>query len=100
MKTNDYTVYLWPGQGYLLNDFKVTDCSSECEALDKVVVHIIENDWTAYFLTEAQYEEMFAEELEEDEQYQNEQYLYVDATMEGAPYPIYLMAENLKIIEG
>lgn len=99
MKTNNYTVYLWPGQGYLLHDFNVANCSNEYEALEKVVVNIIENNWTAYFITEEQYEEMFAEELEEDEQYQDEQYLYVDATMEGAPYPIYLKAENLKIIK-
>lgn len=93
---NEYNVMLWPGAGYCLSEFKC-EASHEEEAIEVVVEQLIRKDLTKYYLTMEEYDELFQDELTADPDFQSDQYLYVDATMEGAPYPVYLLSENIHI---
>lgn len=94
----EYKVYLWCGSGYLLDEFH-TVASCEEEALCNVVAKIVNEKKSCYYLTEEEYSELFAEELADNEEFESEQYVYIDATMEGAESPVYLLIENAKILE-
>lgn len=92
-----YNVYLWPGCGYGLEEFNI-QALNEYEALDRLTACLINENKSAYYMT---LDEMNAAraagsvyEIEPDE---FEGWMYVDATDEGAPYPVYLRIENAKI---
>lgn len=91
-----FKIFLWCGSGYMLDEFFAM-AENEYQALDIVLTDIIEKGYTSYFLTETEYEELFKEELEENPEFESEQYMYIDATMEGAEYPVYLLVENMRI---
>lgn len=84
---NTYTVCAWPGAGYFVHPETVTAGSDE-EALEIYCRIIIdEGKRDLYLLPE--------EVTEEDEE--SGKYIYVDGTMSGAKYPVYLRSENLRI---
>lgn len=93
-----FNVYLWCGCGYCLDCFPVC-ASSEGEALDKVVAEVISAGYTDYYMSEAEMEQS----ISDGDVYafpdfnEVEGWTYIDATMEGAPYPVWLRTENLKI---
>ena len=109
-----YEVGIWPGAGYQLVTFKVY-AANEQEALELVVAdaelhnenllmsipemenHIAE-DWSeecAKFMQEN--EDRDADEYTFAEEYLN--YIYVDATMQGASQPYFINGKNLVINE-
>lgn len=102
---NKAVFYLWSGSGYVLDGpFTV-----ESELLTKwnyfeygielLTAQLIEKELTDYYLTDEQYTELCKElEYNPDDNFGDdlEGWLYVDATMEGALYPVYLRIENLK----
>lgn len=86
---NTYTVAAWPGAGYFVHPETVM-ADSEEEALEIYCRIIIDKGlFNLYLLPEE-----VPEEYEE-----SSLYLYVDGTMSGAKYPVYLRTENLRIIE-
>lgn len=95
-----YEFYLWEGSGYVLDGpFVVNDTDFE-SALDELVAGLIKDGLSEYYLTEAEYDELcdrvgYDRENEVDDL---EGYIYIDATMCGAPYPVYLNTENMKVI--
>lgn len=82
-----FEVGLWSGAGYQLSIYEV-DADCEEEALEKAVVQVENEGSIGLFWDEVEDLEKF-EELGE--------VLYVDATMEGAMYPHYVDATNLRI---
>ena len=84
---NTYTVAAWPGAGYFVHPETVT-AGSEEEALE-IYCRIIIDDGR---------KDLYLEEVTEEDEESGE-YIYVDGTMSGAAYPVYLRAENLRIIE-
>lgn len=93
---NSYNVYLWRGYGYNLHKFQ-TDAANEEEAFEFVTKEVTEKRLTDFFLTEEEFERDFEKELSDNPEYQSEKYSYIDATMIGAEYPVYLLVENSKI---
>ena len=92
----NYKVYLWRGKGYVLDAFD-PQADNEEQALYNVCAQVVNNNLTEYYLTVQQHEE-YLRDLGINEE-QDETYIYIDATMEGANYPVYLIAENMKIIK-
>lgn len=98
----NYTVYLWPGEGYQLYPVEVTADSDE-EALEKAVAQLEKDGMKGFLLDVAETEEegakdgIFDLETGEGSREFDETYLYVDATMEGASKPYYIFSENLRI---
>lgn len=90
-----YSIALWPGYGYVLDSF-TAEGFNEMDALDNVVSRIIKEHYTAYFLT---LEEMDALRMSEglDDDHEPDGYAYIDATMNDAPYPVYLLVANMEI---
>lgn len=86
---NTYTVAAWPGAGYFVHP-ETVKAESEEEALEIFCRIIIEKGLFSLYLLP----EEVPEEYEE-----SGLYIYVDGTMSGAAYPVYLRAENLRIIE-
>ena len=86
MKT--YTVAAWPGAGYFVHP-ETIKADSEEEALEIYCRIIIDDGRKDLYLTP----EEVTEEYEE-----SGEYIYVDGTMSGAAYPVYLRAENLIIL--
>lgn len=91
-----YNVMLWRGCGYLLDVFNVS-ADNEFQALEIVVAELISKGLTSYYFTEEEYTEFFKDELKDNPEFESEQYLYIDATMEGAEFPVYLLVENMRI---
>lgn len=87
-----YIVKLWWGSGYMTDNYNAYAFNEE-EALNYVVAYIEKHDPE----TLAAVDEI-ARENENDE-YFDETFMYVDATMEGASEPHYIWAENLAIAE-
>lgn len=86
---NTYTVAAWPGAGYFVHP-ETIKADSEEEALEIFCRIIIDKGlFSLYLLPE--------EVTEEDEE--SGEYIYVDGTMSGARYPVYLRAENLMILQ-
>lgn len=92
----NYKVSIWPGSGYTVTPFAVT-ADDETQALEKVASQLIKEGKHEYFITDDEYIRMFADELAKDPEFSSDQYIYIDGTTEGAEYPIYINAENLKI---
>lgn len=95
---------LWPGAGYVLDGpFTVesellTDDNLEL-AVELLAAYLIDNNLTDYYLTDEQYIEVCRDCDYNPEDYDGddlEGYLYVDGTMEGAKFPIYLGTENMR----
>lgn len=86
---NTYTVAAWPGAGYFVHPETVM-ADSEEEALEIYCRIIIDKGLFSLYLLP----EEVPEEYEE-----SGLYLYVDSTMIGGKYPVYIRSENLLIIE-
>lgn len=91
-----YRVLLWPGRGYTLDSFYVKADSAE-SALEALSSYLIKEGLTSYYSTESQYEDYLSQVGISEEE--DTSYIYIDGTMEGAPYPIYLLSENMRIEE-
>lgn len=91
-----YNVMLWSGRGYILDVFNA-EAENEYQALDIVVTELINKGLTAYYLTEEEYNELFKDEINNNPEFESDQYCYIDATIEGAEYPVYLLVENMRI---
>ena len=89
-----YRVLLWPGRGYFRDVFYVK-ADSEGSALEALSAYLIKEGLTSYYYTEDEYADYLSEAGISEEE--DTSYLYLDGTMEGAPYPIYLLSENLGI---
>lgn len=94
---------LWPGSGYCLNGPFVVESELLNEnnlelAFELLAAYLIENGLKSYYLTDSEYYDLAKnlglnpEEMMDD----LEGWLYVDGTMEGAKYPIYICTENLR----
>lgn len=91
-----YRVLLWPGQGYFRDVFYVR-ADSEESALEALSAYLIKEGLTSYYYTEAEYADYLSQAGISEEG--DTSYIYIDGTMDGAPYPIYLLSENLGIGE-
>ena len=96
-----YMVRLWPGSGYYLPAFGAYAFNEE-HALECVVAYLEKEGDDSFFCDE--YIEETRRELaeegkdkEEIDEEINNQFCYVDATMEGASEPHYVFWENLAI---
>ena len=89
-----YRVLLWPGRGYYRDVFYVK-ADSEESALEALSAYLIKEGLTSYYYTEDEYADYLSEAGISEEE--DTSYIYIDGTMEGAPYPIYLLSENLSI---
>lgn len=94
-----YSVYLWPGYGYSMDEFRV-EAECEEEAFEKVVAQIVNAGKTAYFeeIDSDFINELYNEPWNNRENGAPDGWLYVDATMSGADRPVYINIENAKII--
>lgn len=86
----NYKIGLWPGFGYTLEEFKVSDAYNEIDALEKLVAELTETGEGEGYLWRKVEEDDEVDEVEEG-------WVYIDATMEGASFPVYLRIENMKI---
>lgn len=89
-----FSVRIWTGKGYYLPAYKVY-ANNEEEALEICVAWLEKNE------PDMLKDDWYQEELEdgEDEEILDSRYVYVDATMEGASEPHYILADNLRIDE-
>lgn len=83
-----YYVSIWTGAGYWTEQFKVY-ADYEEQALEIVVAYAEENAKGLLF---------DVDEIDEEE-IENGLYIYIDATMNGATKPYYVLGENLVIKE-
>lgn len=83
-----YLVKLWSGSGYLIRPFGVYADSYE-EALEKVVAYLDKEGDNSLF-----FDDMVDDT---DEALENDDFLYIDATTEGASEPHWITTENLSI---
>lgn len=101
-------VCLWSGAGYDLAEFYVYIKGDDAQAaLEKTVAYCEQNGYTGFILDTNEIEDMaekdYAEEVANydgdlDEFITNYlNYVYVDATMDGATKPYYVYGENLRI---
>lgn len=86
---NTYTVAAWPGAGNFVHPETVR-AKSEEKALEIFCRRIIDKGFFSLY-------SMPVELTEEDKE--SGKYIYVDGRMSGAKYPVYMRAENLRIIE-
>lgn len=91
-----YRVLLWPGQGYSRDVFYVRANSAE-SALEALSAYLIKEELISYYYTMDEYADYLSQAGISEEE--DDSYIYLDGTMEGAPYPIYLFSENLGIEE-
>lgn len=82
-----YEVGLWGGIGYKLNVFRVY-ANDEETALEKVVAYCEDKGYYGLIYKE-----------DEIPIFEESNYIYVDATTEGAAYPYYVLSENAYIDE-
>lgn len=83
-----YLVKLWCGSGYQIRPFGVY-ADSEEEALEKVVAYLDKEGDNSLF---------FDDIIENtDEALEDDNFLYIDATREGASEPHWITTENLSI---
>lgn len=95
-----YSVNIWSGVGYTTSEYNVY-AGGEQEALELAVKFAEKNNdgcLRSYAEVEEEYEDLDLEDTSLDE-YLDENYVYVDATMEGAEEPWFVLRENLKIEE-
>ena len=97
----NYKIYLWCGCGYELSGpFGVT-AFSEDHALEVLSAKLISEGLKGFYETEEEHEKTreFLGITEDEELDGDYGWYYVDGTMEGAPYPIWIRSENMKIID-
>lgn len=92
-----FKVCLWSGAGYALYDYNVY-AGDEEEALNLAVMYAEQNEDPVIF----SYEEVEQDAAEFDEgdnteEFIDNNYIYVDATMEGAEEPWFVLRENARI---
>lgn len=89
----NYKIMLWPGAGYWLDTFEVAGYSEQ-DALENLVAKLINEGkgegcyWEQIDALENEYSESEIEDMG---------YIYIDATMNGAPYPVYVNLMNASI---
>lgn len=83
---NHYIVMLWSGAGYLMQPFDVY-ANSEQQAVEIVVAYCDNNNLHGYLID--------VEDVEDEE---DNNYTYIDATMEDATKPYYIYS-NVRIEE-
>lgn len=83
---NCYEVYLWTGSGYALDGFMVY-ANNELNALELVVAYCDNKGLYAYLIP--------VEDVEDED---DDQFIYIDATMDGATKPYYIYNE-LRILD-
>lgn len=89
-----YEIHLWPGMGYWLTKFECTAFSEE-QAMEIIAAQLIDEGKSAYYMTWDELLEAKDEECEDEVEYaESLGYMYVDGTMEGAKYPIFVNMEN------
>ena len=84
-----FEVNLWSGVGYQLESYLVHSNDAET-ALEKVV---------AFCEKHHNYSVIFTDDEIDSELVDMDYYIYVDATMEGASKPYYVLSENFSIKE-
>ena len=97
MICKEYKIGLWRGIGYHLDEFNIS-AYSEQHAIEVLVAKLINDECTQYYLTETDFYDLvdtgdvyiIGEDCYEG-------WMYVDATGEGAPYPVFLRTENMNI---
>lgn len=90
----NYNFHVWSGRGYCLDTFAASGFCFD-DALDNLVCDLIAKGKTSYFVTCEEMDRLRDEwGLTENEDLEG--YAYIDATMSGAPYPVYLLVENMK----
>lgn len=97
MKCKEYKICLWSGIGYHLDAFNIS-AYSEQHAIEVLVAELIADGNTQFFETEEDFYALVDDGdvfiIGED---CYEGWMYVDATREGAPYPVFLRTENMNI---
>ena len=97
MKCKEYKIGLWRGIGYHLDEFNIS-AYSEQHAIEVLVAELITDGNTQFFETEEDFYALVDDGdvfiIGED---CYEGWMYVDATSEGAPYPVFLRTENMSI---
>ncbi|MBP5457288.1 MAG: hypothetical protein J6Y37_12380 [Paludibacteraceae bacterium] len=95
-----YEIGLWSGAGYCVSEFEVT-AFSEDHALEVLSERLIREGLTGLYETDEEHEKTreWLGITEDEELEGNYGWCYVDGTMEGAPYPIWVRTENMKIVE-
>lgn len=92
---------LWPGSGYCLDGpFPVSSDLLQRDNLEYAVellaAYLTANNLTDYYMTPDEYESFCASIGYDTDCDDLEGWLYVDGTMEGAKFPIYLNIENMR----
>ena len=88
-----YQIGLWPGSGYNLKLFNMSGTCEE-DAIDNLVTYLVNNNigegqyWRELESLDCEYSE---EEIEEMG------FTYIDATMNGAKRPVYLLIMEMTI---
>lgn len=96
-----WMVRIWPGSGYYLPAFGAY-ATSEQDAVEKVVAYLDQEGDDSFFCDEnvEEMKEELAQEGKDQEEIWKEidnEFCYVDATMDGADEPHYLFWENLSV---
>ena len=88
-----YQIGLWPGMGYNLKLFNMSG-TCEGDAIDNLVTYLVNNN-----IGEGQYwEELESLDCEySEEEIEDMGFVYIDATMNGANRPVYLMIAGMTI---
>lgn len=96
----NYIIYLWCGSGYLLSGPFGAFATCEEQAIEIVTKELIELGLTELYFTAEQYDRLCKDfQYDPGEHFGDdmEGFLYVDGTMEGAKFPVYLRTENMRI---
>lgn len=93
-----YKVCLWNGSGYSLYEYGVY-ANNEEEALNLAVKYAERDEDPVIFSYEEVENEytLLGDDYDTIEDYLDENYIYVDATMEGANEPWFILRENARI---
>ena len=90
-----YQIGLWPGSGYNLKLFNMSGTCEE-DAIDNLVTYLVNNNigegrfWDELESLDCKYSEDEIEEMG---------FTYIDATMNGANRPVYLLTMEMTINE-
>lgn len=95
----NYNIGLWPGFGYTLDVFEILDAFSEIDAIDELVSKMTNTGKgeRLYWYKVQEFEDVVYPELGRGDVDEVEGWMYIDATMSGARFPVYLRVENMKI---
>ena len=88
-----YQIGLWPGMGYNLKLFNMSG-TCEGDAIDNLVTYLVNNNIG---------EGLYWEEIESlereycEDEIEDMGFIYIDATMNGANRPVYLLTREMTI---